>query len=187
MCRDTDRLHHRSYGRSGSFFKPLVAGDQKASLASLSLPLSVQALAGLPCLGSFSIVRHVGHIEGPPGWGPTLQFSGEAFDGPAYLLFSCRCCRLGRERLWCWLYTLRVTQQYRLLPWLPGFPPQAFPTTVFPHIPLICLSTVNSGPRPGIAPLSLNSSSQLLHLLGDLHPCPGYVWLQQGLSDSHSI
>ena len=51
--------------------------------------------------------------------------------------------------------------------------------SLFPHIPLICLSTVNSGPRPGIAPLSLNSSSQPLHLPGDLHPCPGYVWLPQ--------
>ena len=28
-------------------------------------------------------------------------------------------------------------------------------------------------PRPGIAPQSLNSSSQLLGLPGDLHPCPG--------------
>ena len=58
---------------------------------------------------------------------------------------------------------------------------------LLPHIPLIVLSTVNSSPRPGIAPQSLNSSSQLLHHLGDLCPCPGYVWLQQGLSDSHSI
>ena len=33
----------------------------------------------------------------------------------------------------------------------------------------------------------LNSSTQLQHLLKDQHPCPGYVWLQQGLSDSHSI
>ena len=37
-----------------------------------------------------------------------------------------------------------------------------------PHIPLIHLSTVNSSPHPGIAPLSLNSSSQPLHLPGDL-------------------
>ena len=51
---------------------------------------------------------------------------------------------------------------------------------LLPHIPLICLSTVNSSPCPGIAPQSLNSSFQpLCHL--------GYVWLWQGLSDSHSI
>ena len=58
--------------------------------------------------------------------------------------------------------------------------------SLLPHIPLISLSTVNSSPHFGIAPQSLNSSYQLLHLPGDLHPCLGYVWLQ-GLSDSHSI
>ena len=42
-------------------------------------------------------------------------------------------------------------------------------------------------PHPGIDPQSLNSSSQLLPLSGAPHPCPGYVWQQQGLSDSHSI
>ena len=34
--------------------------------------------------------------------------------------------------------------------------------SLLPHIPLICLSTVNSSPCPGIAPQSLDSSSQLL-------------------------
>ena len=58
---------------------------------------------------------------------------------------------------------------------------------LLPHIPLIHLSAVNSSPCPGIAPQSLNSSSQQLCLPGDLPVCPGYVWLWQGLSDSHSI
>ena len=45
--------------------------------------------------------------------------------------------------------------------------------SLLPHIPSIRLSAVNSSPRPGIAPQSLNSSSQpLCHL--------GYVWRQQG-------
>ena len=43
---------------------------------------TVQALRGLPCLGSFSVVPCIRHIEGPPpsaplpapGWGPTLSF-----------------------------------------------------------------------------------------------------------------
>ena len=64
-----------------------------------------------------------------------------------------------------------------LLPWLPGFPPQAFPTSLLPHIPSICLSAVNSGPHPGIVPQSLKSSSQPLGLPRDLCPCQGYVWL----------
>ena len=69
---------------------------------------------------------------------------------------------------------------HALLPWLPGFPPWAFPTRVLLHIPSVHLSAVNSSPCPGIAPQSLNSSSQpLCHL--------GYVWQWQGLSDSHFI
>ena len=52
---------------------------------------------------------------------------------------------------------------------------------LLPHIPLICLSTDNSSPHPGIAPQSLNSSSQPLCLAGDLHPCLGYEQLQQEL------
>ena len=55
------------------------------------------------------------------------------------------------------------------------------------HVPFVHVSAVNSSPRFEIAPQSLNSSSKLLRLPGDLRPCPGYVWLRQGLSDSHSI
>ena len=46
---------------------------------------------------------------------------------------------------------------------------------LLPHIPLMHLVLINSSLCPGIAPLSLNSGSQLLGLLWDLHPCPGYV------------
>ena len=42
--------------------------------------------------------------------------------------------------------------------------------SLLPHIPSICLSAINSSPCPGIAPQSLNSSSQPLHLPGDLIP-----------------
>ena len=91
MCRDMDCLHRRSYGPIRVFFKPLVAGDQKASLASFfSLAPPVQVLRGLPCLGSFSVVPciryiegspwpwsyavdwRIRHLQGHPGWGPTL-------------------------------------------------------------------------------------------------------------------
>ena len=33
-----------------------------------------KALRGLPCMGSFSVVWRVRHIEGSPGWGPSLLF-----------------------------------------------------------------------------------------------------------------
>ena len=52
---------------------------------------------------------------------------------------------------------------------------------LLPHVPSGCLPAVNSRHPPGIALQSLCSSSQLLHFLGDLHPCLGYVWLGQGL------
>ena len=61
------------------------------------------------------------------------------------------------------------------------------PQDLLPHILSICLSMVNSIPRAGIAPQSLNSSSQLLHLPGDQRFCQAYLWLQQGLSSSHSV
>ena len=44
--------------------------------------------------------------------------------------------------------------------------------SLLPHIPLIRLSSVNISLHGGIAPQSLNSSSQPLHLPGDLLPCP---------------
>ena len=40
--------------------------------------------------------------------------------------------------------------------------------SLLPHIPSIHLSTVNSSPLPRIAPQFVNSSSQPLHLPGDL-------------------
>ena len=46
---------------------------------------------------------------------------------------------------------------------------------LLPHILSIRLSGVNSSPCPGIAPQSLNSSSQLLHIWRDQHSCLGYV------------
>ena len=51
------------------------------------------------------------------------------------------------------------------------FPPQSTPS----H-PVINLSSISSSLHPGIPPQSPNSAS-----------LSGYVWLRQGLSDSHSI
>ena len=106
----------------------------------------------------------------------------QGFDGPASLLFSCRCWLWG-ERLWGWLHPLHMTQQCRrasMAAWLSST--GISPHDLLPHIPSIHLSTVNSSPRPGVAPQSLSSSSQPLHLPRDLRPCPGYVGLRQGLS-----
>ena len=81
------------------------------------------------------------------------------------------------KRLWLWLHPLHMTRQYRLASmaaWLSSTVISHH--SLLPHIPLLRLSTIHSSSHPGIAPQSLNFSSQLLHLLGDLRPCPGYVW-----------
>ena len=67
----------------------------------------------------------------------------------------------------------RGAYTHMTLPWLPSFPPQAFPPSLLPHIPSIRLSTVNGSPHPGIAPQSLNSSSPPLCLPGNQHSCWG--------------
>ena len=79
-----------------------------------------------------------------------------------------------------------MTQQYHLASMAAGLSSTGFSHhSLLPHIPSIHLSAVNSSPHL-IAPQSLNSSSWPLHSPGDLLPCLGNVWLQQGLSDSHS-
>ena len=110
----------------------------------------------------------------------------QALKGAAWVgsYSAVQCWRVGSERPWWWL----MTQQYCLASMAAWFSSTGISHhSLLPHIPLICLSVVNSSASPGIAPQSLNSSSQPLCLPGDLHPYPGYVWLRQGLSDSHSI
>ena len=62
-----------------------------------------------------------------------------------------------------WLHLLWVTQKYHLASmaaWLSstGISCHSLP----PHLPLICLFTVNSSPHSGVAPQSLNSNPQSL-------------------------
>ena len=81
-----------------------------------------------------------------------------------------------------------MTQQYCLVSMVAGLSSTGLSHhNLLPHLPSIFLSAINSSPCPGIAPQSLNSSSQLLDLPGDPHPCLGFVSLRQGLSDSHYI
>ena len=88
----------------------------------------------------------------------------------------------GREAMW-WLHLLHMTQLYysaSMAAWLSSTGISHH--DLLPHIPSIRLSAVNSSSCPGIAPQSLNSSSQPLRLPGDLCPWLGCVRLQQGLS-----
>jgi len=69
VCRDMDSSHSRSYGPVRLFFGASCSCWSEALFGqSFSIPLPVQALRRLPCLGSFS-VWHVRHTEGAPWLG----------------------------------------------------------------------------------------------------------------------
>ena len=89
VCRDTDCLHHRSYGPIRVFFQSSRSWQSEGLFGqSFSVALPVQALTGLPSLGSFSVVWwvryieghlwlqsyavdwRIRHLKGQPGWGP---------------------------------------------------------------------------------------------------------------------
>ena len=94
VCGDMDCLHCRNYGPIRVFFRASCSWRSEGLFGQFfPVALPVQALRGLPCLGSFSVVWCIRHIEGPPwlgsysvylcirhlkghpGWGPTLYFS----------------------------------------------------------------------------------------------------------------
>ena len=54
-----------------SFFEPLVAWRSEGYFSqSIFIVPPIQVLRELPCLGSFSVLPHIRHIEGLPIWGP---------------------------------------------------------------------------------------------------------------------
>ena len=100
VCGDIGCLCHRSYDPISVFFQASCSWQSGLFGQSFSVAPAIQALRVLPCLGSFSIVWCISHLKKHPGWGPTLQFSGQATDGPASLFFSCQGWCVGGERLW---------------------------------------------------------------------------------------
>ena len=141
--RDADCPHGRSHGPVRVSVEPLVAGDQKGQSFCIALPF--QALRGLPCLGSFSVAQHIRHMArrpwlGPysvdwrirhlkrhPGWVLLWSSVYQEFDGTASAANAGVWGQRGYGEgsiPYVWLSSIS------LLPWLPGFPPQAFPTTV---------------------------------------------------------
>ena len=205
--RDTNYLQGRSYGSIRVFFQASCRWRSEGLFGqSFSVALPIQALRAIPCLWSFSVVWHVRHIEGSswlgsysvdqcirhlmghPGWGPTLQFSVSGVCWATLCIVQLPVLVCGeREAMVMAPPSKRDSAVSPCFHGCLAFLHQHFPPQSPPSHPLIHLSTVNSSPRPGIAPQSLNSSSPPLHLPGDQHSCPGFVWLQQGLSDSHSI
>ena len=145
-------------------------GDPPAGV--LLCRLAHQALKGAPWVGSCSVVQSVRHLMGQPLYcsAPEAVQRGGA-----------------REAM---VMAPPPKHDSAVLPCFHGcltFLHRHFHQNLLPHIPSVHVSTDNSSLRPGIAPQSLNSSSQPLGFSGDQRSCPVYVWLLQGLSDSHSI
>ena len=154
MCRDTDCLCCRSYGPIKAFFRASCSWPSEGLFGqSFSIAPPVQALRGLPCLGSFSVVPRIRHIEGPPGWVLLCRSVHQALKespwvGP-YSVVQCVRHLMGQP-LYCSAANVGVWRErgydgstpygglssIPLLPWLPGFPPQAFPPLSPPSHPL---------------------------------------------------
>ena len=157
---------------------------------SFSIALPIQALKGIPWLGSFSVFWQVRHIERPP-WLGSYSIDWHMRHHPwvgSYSLVQCASMLACGEREAMVMGPPPMCDS-AVLPCFHDC--LAFPTgtshhDLLLHIPLIRLSAVNSSPRTGIASQSPKSSSQPLPLPGDPRSCPAYVWLWQGLSDSHS-
>jgi len=173
LCRDTTGIRALSV-----FFESLVAGNQKSSLDNCSISPPIQALRGFPCLESFSVVQCIRCIEESPWLGSysVVPCNGCLMNQPLY-------CSAANAGVWgergygdgsthyAWLSSIA------LLLWLPGFPPLAILTMIssFASPQSVSLQSTAACNHPGIAPQSLNSSSQPLRLPGGLCPCLGCV------------
>ena len=147
-----------------------------------------QALKGAPWVGSYSVIWHISLLKEHPGWGSTLEFSVSDIWRPILSIVQLPMLVCGGREAMGMAPPLHVTQQCCRASTAARLSSTGISHhDLLPHIPSIHLSAVNSSPRPGIAPQSLNSSSQPLHLPGDLCPRPGCVWVWQGLSDSYSF
>ena len=131
VCRDMDYLCCRSYGPIRVFSRASCSWRSEGLFGqSFSIAPSVQTLRRLSCLSSFSLDRHIRHLQGQPRWDPfVVQCVRSLMGQPLYSSdVNAGVCR---ERgygdgssPYAWLSSIA------LLPWLPGFPPQAFPTTI---------------------------------------------------------
>ena len=78
---------------------------------------------------------------------------------------------------------MHTTQQHHLASLAALLSSKGIPRRdLLPHVPSGRFPTINCRPHPRIALQSLHSSSQPQQVPEDLHPCPGYIGLWQGLS-----
>ena len=179
VCRDTDCLHHKSYGPFRVFFQASCSWQSEGLFGqSFSIALPVRALKRGPGPGFLLCCSaHQAH-RGSRLVGVLLcNFVHQSLKGAPWV-GSCsvvQCVRhLMGQPLYCSVAdagvweergygdgsTPHMTQQYRLASmasWLSSTG-ISHHSLLF-HIPLIHLSTANSSPHPGIAQQSINSSS----------------------------
>ena len=110
VYRDMDCLRHRSYGPVIAFFRASCSWRSEGLFGqSFSIALPVQALSGLPCLGSFSVVWRIRDIEHPPHPTPLAgvllcRSAGQALKGAPWMGSYCvvQCVRrLMGQSLYC--------------------------------------------------------------------------------------
>ena len=137
--------------------------------------LTIQALRGIPCLGSFSVVWRIRHIEGSPGWGLLCSSVPQVCDGSDSLLFQPLMLVGGVRK--AMVMAPPPTCDSAALPCFHGCPAflhRHFPSQSPPSHSLD--PSLLSQQQPSLWNCSTIPKLQLLaeHLLGDLLPCLGY-------------
>ena len=148
--------------------------------------LVCQALKGAPWLGSYSVDWPISHLKGHPGWVVWFSASGTWWASLSIVQLLMLVCG-EREAM---VMAPPPTHDSAVSPCFLGclaFLHRHFPPQSPPSHPLCPSLHSQQQPLPWNCSTIPNSCSQPLCLLGDLCHCPGYIWLQQGLSDSRSI
>ena len=161
MCRDTDCLNCRCCGPLRVFFRASCSWRPEGLFGqSFSIALPIHELIGLPCLWAFSVVWHISHLNGHLGWVTTLLFSASVVWGASLSVIQLLMQACGQREA---MVMSPPPMHYHLASMAAQLSSKGIPHhNLFPHIPSVHLSAVNSSSPPGIAPQSLNSSSQLL-------------------------
>ena len=146
-----------------------------------------EAHRGAPRQGSYSVLRCLSHLMEHPGWGPMLSSSVSGSWWASLSIAQLPLLACGDREAMEMAPPPTRDSHYRLASMAAWLSSTGISHDLLSHIPSIHLSAVNSSPRTGIAPQSLHSSSQSLPLPENPCSCLAYVWLWQGLSDSHSI
>ena len=137
VCKDTDSLCHRSYGPIRIFFQASCSWQSEGLFGqSFSVAPPIQALRGLLCLGSFSVVLGVRHREGPSWLGSysVVQCITRFMGQPLY-------CSAADADLWGERDYGDGSTHYA---WLPDFPAQSPPSHSL-HLSLQSIAALTLG------------------------------------------